>query len=208
MGWTHRGTIPNWWIKCTSSQMLTTKIGVLLVLVAVISSGCGQFGPRVYHRLASEEEAGKALEFAMTQLGAPYQWGGRRPPAFDSSGIITWAYRQAIPDIEFQVGPGRTEDDGPHRLIYQYNFHPLPLEDLVPGDLVYITNGTAEVTHGAMFVEWVKPLEVMRFLDASSRVDPTTGREIGVTIQEWPVHKEVRGQRFVAAGRLKVARTK
>ena len=184
------------------------RSSLAFLTVLTLLSGCSflGLGPRVYHRWVTEDEAARALSYAMTQLGAPYLWGGRRPPAFDSSGIITWSYRQVIPDIEFQIGPNQTADDAPHRYIYKYNFEPLPLEQLMPGDLVYITNGSAEVTHGAMFVDWVDPYEVMRFLDASSRIDPNTGKEIGVTIQEWPVHEEVRGQWLVAVGRLKVAR--
>jgi len=34
-----------------------------------------------------------ALEEAKKHLGAEYKWGGREPPAFDSSGLITWSYR-------------------------------------------------------------------------------------------------------------------
>jgi len=50
-----------------------------------------------------------------------------------------------------------------------------------------------------MFVRWIEPYTVMEFLDASSRQQK-------VVIQPWPVHEEVQGQRFVAAGRLKVVR--
>ena len=63
--------------------------------------------------------------------------------------------------------------------------------------LVYITDGSAKVTHGAMFVRWVEPYMRMEFLDASTRLGK-------VVIQEWPINREVHGQRLVAAGRLKV----
>jgi hypothetical protein len=66
-------------------------------------------------------------------------------------------------------------------------------------DLVYIADGSAEVTHGAMLVRWVEPYTRMEFLDASTRLEK-------VVIQEWPINKEMHGQRFVAAGRLKVVR--
>jgi len=150
------------------------------------------------HQTVTVSEAARALEVAMSYLGSPYEWGGRRPPAFDSSGIITWSYRQVISPLRLKLGD-KIVDDLPHRYIYKYNFEPLPLTELQPGDLVYLTDGTAEVTHGAMFVRWVKPYEVMEFLDASSRLGE-------VTIQEWPVGEEVRGQRLVAVGRLKVVR--
>lgn len=199
---------PRPWLPTCRGQFdfRARRVGLYVMLgwLLLSLSACSLMERSIRHRLVTVDEAERALAFAMTQIGAPYQWGGRRPPAFDSSGIITWAYRQAIPKMELQVGPGRTADDAPHRLIYRYNFHPLPLDQLAPGDLVYITNGTAEVTHGAMFVDWIVPYEVMRFLDASSRIDPATGGEIGVTIQEWPVDEVVRGQRLVAVGRLKI----
>lgn len=101
--------------------------------------------------------------------------------------------------MQLRISSSGTANDAPHRDIYRWNFHPLPLEDIRPGDLVYITDGSADVTHGAMFVEWVEPYRLMMFLDASTRVGK-------VTIQEWPVDEERHRQRFVAAGRLKVIR--
>lgn len=169
-----------------------------LVFLGVALGGCTRDVWWHRHELVTEEEAGRALEWAMTQLDAPYLWGGREPPAFDSSGIITWSYRQALGELRLRYG-SLVVHDLPHRDIYRWNFERLPLEALRPGDLVYITNGTAEVTHGAMFVRWVEPYSLMEFLDAS-----TTQQK--VVIQAWPVDEEVRGQRFVAAGRLKVVR--
>lgn len=168
-----------------------------VVLMAIVLLGCTG-GPWHRHQPVTEAEAQRALEWAMTQLGAPYQWGGREPPAFDSSGIITWSYRQALGVLQLRQG-NRVVSDLPHREIYRWNFEPLPLEDLRPGDLVYITDGTAPVTHGAMFVRWLEPYTLMEFLDASTR----QGK---VVLQAWPVHEERHGQRFVAAGRLKVVR--
>jgi hypothetical protein len=65
--------------------------------------------------------------------------------------------------------------------------------------LVYITDGTSPVTNGAVFVEWVEVHKAMKFLHASTRL----GKAV---IEEWPVDGKVRGQTFVAAGRLKVIR--
>lgn len=172
---------------------------LLSVLLAFLATGCSLGSRSFRHQLVTEEEAAQVLEVAKTQLGAPYKWGGRQPPAFDSSGIITWSYRRVIPNMQLRISSSGTANDAPHRDIYRWNFHPLPLEDIRPGDLVYITDGSADVTHGAMFVEWVEPYRLMMFLDASTRVGK-------VTIQEWPVDEERHRQRFVAAGRLKVIR--
>ena len=145
------------------------------------------------------EEAAQALEVAKEYIGTPYTAAGRGPTLFDSSGIITYAYRQVIPDLRFRTSEWDATYDAPHRLIYYWNIKPLPLEELQPGDLVYLTDGTDIVTHGAFFVDWVEPYEVMRFLDAS-------GYHGEVGIQEWPVNEEKRGQWFVGAGRLEVIR--
>ncbi|HLT57288.1 MAG TPA: NlpC/P60 family protein [Limnochordales bacterium] len=176
---------------------MAARLPALLALLAMLVA-CGEPDWQHRHGPVTEAEAQRALEWALTQLGAPYRWGGREPPAFDSSGIITWSYRQALGGLQLRY-ENQVVSDLPHRHIYRWNFQPLPLEELVPGDLVYLTDGTAEVTHGALFVRWVEPYTRMEFLDASTRL----GR---VVIQEWPVHAEVRGQRLVAAGRLKVVR--
>lgn len=147
----------------------------------------------------STYEAARALEIAETFIGTPYATAGRGPTAFDSSGIITYAYRQVIPDLRFRTSEWDATYDAPHRIIYYWNVKPLALEELLPGDLVYITSGSDIVTHGAFFVDWVEPYVVMRFLDASSFIG-----EIGY--QEWPVDDEKRGQWFVGGGRLQVIR--
>lgn len=147
----------------------------------------------------SEAEAAAALEVAREHVGTPYTAAGRGPTRFDSSGIITYAYRQVIPSLRFRTSEWDASYDAPHRLIYYWNLEALPVEDLAPGDLVYLTDGTDLVTHGAFFVEWVEPYEVMRFLDAS-------GFHGEVGVQEWPVHEAKRGQWLVGAGRLQVVR--
>lgn len=172
-------------------------ISVLSACAPGVTSLQGAWKPNP--RPVTVEEAALALEVAREYIGTPYTSGGRGPTLFDSSGIITHAYRQVIPDLRFRTSEWDATYDAPHRLIYYWNLQPLPLEELQPGDLVYITDGTDMVTHGAFFVDWVEPYETMRFLDAS-------GFQGEVGIQEWPVDGEVRGQWFVGAGRLKVMR--
>jgi hypothetical protein len=150
-------------------------------------------------QLVSEGEAALALEEAMTHLEAPYELGARGPKVFDSSSIILYSYRQVIPTMRLRTSERDANFDTSHAVVYYWNFEKLPLEQLKPGDLVYITDGTNPVTHGAMFAEWVEPYKVMKFLHASTRL----GR---VVLEEWPVDEELRGQTFVAGGRLKVIR--
>jgi NlpC/P60 family len=147
----------------------------------------------------TQEEAARALAEAQKHLEAPYELGARGPKVFDSSSIILYSYRQVISNMRLRTSERDANFDTSHAFVYYWNFQPLALEDLKPGDLVYITDGTNPVTHGAMFVEWVEPYKIMKFLHASTRLGK-------VVIEEWPVDEEVRGQTFVAAGRLKVIR--
>jgi hypothetical protein len=147
----------------------------------------------------SKEEAALALVRAQRHLEAPYELGARGPKVFDSSSIILHSYCQVIPTMRLRTSGRDANFDTSHAFIYYWNFQPLSLEELKPGDLVYISDGTNPVTHGAIFVEWVEPYKIMKFLHASTRLSK-------VVIEEWPVDEEVRGQNFVAAGRLKVIR--
>jgi peptidoglycan DL-endopeptidase CwlO len=69
--------------------------------------------------------ATQALEFALAQLGKPYQWGGTGPGTFDCSGLTMRAYESAGIDL-------------PHFAAFQYQAsHPLSYGELQPGDLLF-----------------------------------------------------------------------
>lgn len=40
-------------------------------------------------------QAATAVQAALTQVGAPYAWGGAAPGGFDCSGLVMWAFQQA-----------------------------------------------------------------------------------------------------------------
>jgi NlpC/P60 family len=173
---------------------------IVLLLFVITLSACA---PTVLTlpdpQSVNGEEAARALAEAMTHLDAPYELGARGPKVFDSSSIILYSYRQIIPTMRLRTSERDANFDTSHAFVYDWNFQPLSLEQLKPGDLVYITDGTNPVTHGALFVEWIEPYKVMKFLHASTRLGK-------VVIEAWHVDEEVRGQTFVAAGRLKVIR--
>ncbi len=173
---------------------------LFIVALVLVLSACA---PGVFTlpnpQPVSEEEATLALAEAQRHLGAPYELGARGPKVFDSSSIILYSYRQVIPSMRLRTSERDANFDTSHAFVYYWNFERLPLEQLKPGDLVYITDGTNPVTHGAMFVEWIEPYKIMRFLHASTRLGK-------VVIEEWPVDKKLRGQHFVASGRLEVIR--
>lgn len=168
---------------------------LVLILSACVPGAFTQPDPQP----VSEAEAARALAEARKHLGAPYELGARGPRVFDSSSVILHSYRQIIPTMLLQTSQQDANFDAPHSLVYYWNFRRLKLKDLRPGDLVYITDGTQPVTHGALFVRWLEPYRRLEFLHASSRL----GR---VVLEAWPLDRAVRGQTFVAAGRLRVVR--
>jgi cell wall-associated NlpC family hydrolase len=67
----------------------------------------------------------RAVDVAMTYLGAPYRWGGAGPSGFDCSGFVQYVYAQ--------VGVRLS-----HNAAMQYALGtPVPRERLQPGDLVF-----------------------------------------------------------------------
>ncbi|MEW6047484.1 MAG: NlpC/P60 family protein [Bacillota bacterium] len=163
-----------------------------LLVLAVVVSGCSWlFGPS---RPATAAEAERALAVALAQVGKPYEWGARGPDSFDCSGLITWAYRHAVVNLQLRDG-WRSVDDGSMEVLYANSLTRTAPE---PGDIVFLSDGTARVTHGGLFVRWVDG-ETLEFVNASSYFGQ-------VVVDSWPLHREKRNQRFVAFGRLTLAR--
>ena len=183
----------------TPAGLLFRGIPALFCSILLLSACAPAVSALPNPQPVSEEEAARALSEAKRYLGAPYELGARGPRTFDSSSVILHSYRQIIPTMHLRTSERDANFDTSHAFVYYWNFEPLELEELKPGDLVYITDGTNPVTHGALFINWVKPYEVMRFLHGSTRRGE-------VVIEQWPINKEVRGQTFVAGGRLKVIR--
>jgi cell wall-associated NlpC family hydrolase len=80
--------------------------------------------------------AGRALEFALSQRGIPYVYGGESPAGYDCSGLVQAAYRAAGIDLP------RTAQE-------QYDAGPrLPAgAPLQPGDLVFFGASASDVEH-------------------------------------------------------------
>jgi cell wall-associated NlpC family hydrolase len=86
--------------------------------------------------------AGKALIAARSQLGEPYLWGGTGPDAWDCSGLVQWAYRQAGVNLD------RTSRQ------QWFNGPTIALKDLRAGDLIFWaldTSNPATIHHVAMY---------------------------------------------------------
>ena len=78
-----------------------------------------------------------AVDAALAQLGAPYEWGAAGPSAFDCSGLMVWAYQQigkSIPRTSQAQLAGGT---------------PVSRDQLQPGDIIGFYPG---VTHVGMYI--------------------------------------------------------
>lgn len=79
----------------------------------------------------------KVITDALTRVGDPYVWGAAGPKAFDSSGLVLWAYSQIGVDLIHYSGDQWTE--GAH----------IPRNKLQPGDLVFFF---PDISHVAMYI--------------------------------------------------------
>ncbi|WP_308283255.1 C40 family peptidase [Pseudonocardia nigra] len=98
-----------------------------------------------------------AVQNALSKLGAPYRWGAEGPNAFDCSGLIQWAFKNAgisLPRTSrAQAGVGT----------------PVAKSDLRPGDLVFFYQ---PVSHAGIYIGDGK------IVHASNRKDPVKISEV------------------------------
>ncbi len=102
-----------------------------------------------------------AVEWALSQIGTPYVWGGEAPGVgFDCSGLVQAAYRAAGLSL-----PRVAQD--------QYDATPKVAagSPLLPGDLVFFGSGPRGIDHVGLFVGSVGGRDVM--VDA-----PSTGADV------------------------------
>lgn len=91
---------------------------------------------KVDFTVSASGRAKKAVDFAMAQLGDPYQWGGNGPNAWDCSGLTQHAMAAAGISIPRVVGPQ-----------YAASQH-IPMSQLQPGDLVFY----ASMAHVGIYI--------------------------------------------------------
>jgi len=86
-----------------------------------------------YTATAPATAAATAAQFALKQVGKPYQWGATGPNAFDCSGLVYAAYAAA--GIRIARTTYQWQHDGPV----------IPLSQIQPGDLLFSagSDGTA-----------------------------------------------------------------
>lgn len=84
-----------------------------------------------------------AVDYARTQLGKKYVWGGQSPDkGFDCSGLVIWALNQSGKNI------GDTDAAG----LYN-NSKKITIDELQPGDLIFTEFGKNGADHVGMYTE-------------------------------------------------------
>ena len=95
-------------------------------------------------------EAVRAVQYALRQLGKPYEWGAEGPARFDCSGLVWAAYRsvgRTLPRVAADQYWGT-------RLRVVAHSATLAQQGLLPGDLVFFASGPSwhSVHHVGMYV--------------------------------------------------------
>ncbi|MFI5778328.1 C40 family peptidase [Nocardia sp. NPDC051570] len=88
--------------------------------------GLPNFAPPMFQQQTAGDVA---LDAAKSKLGAEYVWGATGPDAFDCSGLVQWAYKQAgikLPRTSFEM---------------EHVGRPIALSQLAPGDIIVTSNG-------------------------------------------------------------------
>jgi len=81
---------------------------------------------------ASASQGDIAANWALTQLGKPYQWGAAGPATYDCSGLTMVAWAHA--GVQLLHYTGYQWQEGPH----------VPLNQLRRGDLLFFATNTAD----------------------------------------------------------------
>ena len=81
---------------------------------------------------ASASQGDVAANWALTQIGKPYQWGGAGPDSYDCSGLTMVAWAQA--GVTLLHYTGYQWEEGPH----------VPIDQLQRGDLVFYATDTSD----------------------------------------------------------------
>ena len=167
----------------------------MLIMSILIFAGCDH---NISNTTTSLSKNKKALQVARKQMGDPYYLGERGPDVFDCSGLITYSYKKAYNREKiFNINSWIT-DDATMQDLYDWNVKLIPLSEIKPGDIIFMTREKGEVTHGGLFIEWIDKYNTFNFLHASFLAGE-------VTIDFWFIDNMNRELRLVGAGRFQVS---
>jgi len=183
------------------ASLLQLLIAGFLVAVAIACTNVVRSGGGTEDdsRVVSEGEAAAALSETQNQLGQPYEWAGNGPDTFDCSGLIVWAYQQALGRSSIFRSDHEWASDITMDSMYHSGTRAVSDDELRPGDIVFITDNSDRITHGGLFIRWISD-DQFEFINASSYFGE-------VVIDTWPRDGDKRDQWYVAAGRLVVPAT-
>lgn len=156
---------------------------------------CSNFfqGPSELREEVTIDQAAEALNYGRTNLGDPYEWGGDGPDSFDCSGLIVWSYQQISPyDYIFTDGSGLVDDINMDTM-HDFNVRLIDIAEVVPGDIIFITDNAQTITHGGMVMETSG--SSVTFLHASSFHSE-------VRIDTWELNAVNNGQWIEGFGRM------
>jgi cell wall-associated NlpC family hydrolase len=96
------------------------------------SQGPSQAPSWAYGSGATTTQGDIAANWALSQLGKPYQWGGTGPDSYDCSGLTMDAWARA--GVQLAHWTGFQWESGPH----------VPLNELQRGDLLFFATDTSD----------------------------------------------------------------
>jgi cell wall-associated NlpC family hydrolase len=112
-----------WYVQQVESYASQYAAGGYTVAASV--TGCSPASSALSSVMTPNSTVSQALQYAESQIGKPYLWGGTGPDSFDCSGLVMMAYRAAGVYIP------RTSQD-------QWTYGPRVAPSAVePGDLVF-----------------------------------------------------------------------
>lgn len=123
--------------------------------------------PRVPPGGAASPGVGAVLAFADAQIGRPYLWGGSGPAAWDCSGLVQAAYAT--------VGVELTHDAAAQYAATAN--HPVPVNGLQPGDLIFYGSSPATIHHVGIAVDATHMVDAP-FTGAFVRVDSVAAGDL------------------------------
>lgn len=138
-----------------------------------------------------------ALAYAESALDSAYVWGGNGPVGFDCSGLIVWAYQPASGVASMFNDGASLVADITMQTMFDYNTSALALEEVLPGDVVFITSEPGVISHGGM-VSRVDG-KTITFINASSYCDK-------VVLDTWSTDERVRDQWIAGFGRMQFSK--
>ncbi len=112
---------------------------ILVVLAAIVVSGCAGYQPRP--RVlppAAAPSAAAIVRTAQALLGAPYREAGTTPRGFDCSGLVWYVFAQNGISVPRDV-----------RNLYRIG-QPVPARAIKPGDLLFFSTTGRGATHVAI----------------------------------------------------------